>query len=300
MNWWARRTAFACSSRPGDASTQGPLTIATVGQSAARELSVSSVLLVPDGQPGAFETMHGRAGYGLHDANEQAPHPVPMTFTGSPAGGHAAALDVGERMVATGLALTASSAWHIALVGDDADLRCGLVFPDGTETLVDCTTNGGGVILDGTGHAEPVALFVEHTVGSSDVVLLYDIIVTEVQTSEPAHDSCETGVALDSECDDCVESICAVDPYCCNNYWDSICVGEVLTVCDQVHCDASKGSCSHSVCETGPALVAQCDSPPVSPSCVAAICTVDSYCCNNHWDGICVGAVQSVCGLTCG
>jgi len=25
--------------------------------------------------------------------------------------------------------------------------------------------------------------------------------------------------------------ICAVDPYCCNNSWDAICVGEVASVC---------------------------------------------------------------------
>jgi hypothetical protein len=28
-----------------------------------------------------------------------------------------------------------------------------------------------------------------------------------------------------------VSTICSVDPFCCNNSWDSICVGEVTTEC---------------------------------------------------------------------
>jgi hypothetical protein len=46
-----------------------------------------------------------------------------------------------------------------------------------------------------------------------------------------AHGRCSTGAALNSGCDSCVSSICAVDPYCCNTYWDSICVNEVSSVC---------------------------------------------------------------------
>jgi hypothetical protein len=293
-------TAMISASFVADASTAGPLTIATVGQSAAQELSVSSVALVLEGQTDAFDTMDRRVGYGVHWAKDQGADAEPMTFVASPDGGYAAALEFDRRMVATGLALTADASWQVQLVGDDADLRCGLVFADGSEQIVDCSTNDAGVILDGTGHGEPAALFVEHTQGPNEVVSLYDMVVTEVASCQPAHDTCATGVALDPACDGCVDSICAVDSYCCNNYWDGICVGEVLTVCDQVHCDASKGSCTHSVCANGPALSAQCDSPPVSPSCTAAICNVDPYCCNNYWDGICVGEVDSVCGLDCG
>jgi len=46
-----------------------------------------------------------------------------------------------------------------------------------------------------------------------------------------AHLLCSTGVALTSGCSPCVTSICAVDPFCCNVSWDSICVGEVGSVC---------------------------------------------------------------------
>jgi cysteine-rich repeat protein len=48
-----------------------------------------------------------------------------------------------------------------------------------------------------------------------------------------AHDKCDTGVALDATCDPCVAQICAVDPFCCTNSWDSACVGEVSSVCGE-------------------------------------------------------------------
>jgi hypothetical protein len=38
---------------------------------------------------------------------------------------------------------------------------------------------------------------------------------------------------LDPACDECVWYICDVDPYCCNNEWDDICVGEVTGVCGE-------------------------------------------------------------------
>ena len=291
-------SAVLAASFVADAATDGPLTVAVTGQSAAQDISVSQVLLVPDGQTGAFETMHRRVGYGVHDVASQTPEAVPMSFAGSPTGGYAAVLDKGQRMVATGLALTASSRWHVDLSGDPANLRCGLLLPDGSEIETDCATDDGGVVLDGTGQPAPVALYVEH--GGTGHVSLYDLVVTEVSSCQPAHPTCETGVALAPTCDDCVDQICNVDPYCCATYWDSICVGEVLSVCDQAYCPASQGSCAHSICATGPKLSASCDAPPISPSCTAAICNVDPYCCGTYWDSICVGEVDSVCGLGCG
>lgn len=46
-----------------------------------------------------------------------------------------------------------------------------------------------------------------------------------------AHDVCASGSALDPSCDPCVASICAADPYCCENHWSSICVNEVASIC---------------------------------------------------------------------
>lgn len=48
-----------------------------------------------------------------------------------------------------------------------------------------------------------------------------------------AHDTCDIGPALDPSCDPCVDQICQEDPYCCDTYWDSVCVGEVESVCGE-------------------------------------------------------------------
>jgi len=49
-----------------------------------------------------------------------------------------------------------------------------------------------------------------------------------------AHSKCVTGVALNvNDCDSCVGQICAADSFCCNNSWDSACVGEVASICHQ-------------------------------------------------------------------
>ena len=45
------------------------------------------------------------------------------------------------------------------------------------------------------------------------------------------HDACDTGVALDPQCDPCVAQICAVDDFCCTVYWDRPCVDQVASVC---------------------------------------------------------------------
>jgi hypothetical protein len=42
---------------------------------------------------------------------------------------------------------------------------------------------------------------------------------------------CTQGGALDPSCDPCVDTICSVDPFCCDTEWDSLCVEEVASEC---------------------------------------------------------------------
>ena len=104
------------------------------------------------------------------------------------------------------------------------------------------------------------------------------------------HDICEEGEALDASCGDCAAQICAVDPFCCSSGWDSICVGEVQSVCGQ---SCSAPECAHPLCETGDPLDPACD------SCAAQICAVDPYCCSGQWDRICTAQVETVCQGSC-
>jgi hypothetical protein len=48
-----------------------------------------------------------------------------------------------------------------------------------------------------------------------------------------SHAICSTGGALTPDCDPCAGQVCGQDPYCCSTQWDSICVGEVGSICGQ-------------------------------------------------------------------
>jgi hypothetical protein len=114
-----------------------------------------------------------------------------------------------------------------------------------------------------------------------------------------SHPKCQTGSALRTGADLCVTTVCDVDPFCCNNSWDALCVQEVGTVCENLSCPQSAGSCAHPLCATGATLTPACDAGSKT-SCVTAICAVDPYCCNVQWDSICVAEVSGVCGKHCG
>jgi hypothetical protein len=107
------------------------------------------------------------------------------------------------------------------------------------------------------------------------------------------HPDCSTGDALESGCDACATEVCAQDSYCCTTLWDSICVGEVGSICHETCGGGGGGSCKHSECNTGTKLKTGCD------TCVSEICSEDSYCCSTKWDSICVSEVSSICAESC-
>ncbi|MBL8949010.1 MAG: hypothetical protein JNK45_37920 [Myxococcales bacterium] len=108
-----------------------------------------------------------------------------------------------------------------------------------------------------------------------------------------AHSECVAGVLLAADCSGCAAEVCAVDAFCCATSWDGICVNEAAIMCAAPLCSA----CAHSPCDAGGFLVSGCDAG--FSNCVASVCAADPFCCNSSWDGVCVGEVASVCGLTC-
>ena len=46
-----------------------------------------------------------------------------------------------------------------------------------------------------------------------------------------AHDVCAQGDPLDASCSACAQALCQADPYCCQQGWDDVCVGEVVSYC---------------------------------------------------------------------
>jgi subtilisin family serine protease len=73
------------------------------------------------------------------------------------------------------------------------------------------------------------------TLQGGKTVILFDGFQVEsggsLKVVTCGHSLCATGLKLIAGCHDCVDAICAVDAFCCATAWDSICVGEVLSVC---------------------------------------------------------------------
>ena len=105
-----------------------------------------------------------------------------------------------------------------------------------------------------------------------------------------AHNYCTEGGPLDVGCDDCVDAICASDPFCCGTLWDNVCVGLVESTCQET---CSLTTCEHDVCQEGQAMTSGCD------PCTTAICAADSFCCSDTWDSLCVANVEVICDLSC-
>jgi len=103
-----------------------------------------------------------------------------------------------------------------------------------------------------------------------------------------AHELCEPGPVLDPACDSCAATVCTADAFCCNVFWDRVCVDEVETMCG-LTCQG----CTHDFCAVGDPLANDCD------PCAANVCSFDPYCCSVAWDSRCVEEAADSCGLSC-
>lgn len=92
----------------------------------------------------------------------------------------------------------------------------------------------------------------------------------------------------------CCETVCAVDPFCCNAVWDGICANEGLVLCGVV-CNY------HAPCEflSGDCCVDNGTPGCGNPSCCAAVCSSDPFCCNTVWDSNCAKEAANLC-YNCG
>jgi hypothetical protein len=106
----------------------------------------------------------------------------------------------------------------------------------------------------------------------------------------PAKGSCCTNNETPGCLDPAVEAaVCALDPFCCNSRWDSICAGEAETI---------GGSCTGNCCESN-------GTPGCSSTgnidCEECVCASDSFCCTSAWDATCASAANAAeCGPACG
>ncbi|MEZ4446004.1 MAG: hypothetical protein R3B72_43410 [Polyangiaceae bacterium] len=172
-------------------------------------------------------------------------------------------------------------------------------------------------------------------------------VTTDVTTGEGV---CSTGECLppDAACDgsvDCCDGECSVEGFCrqvcsgrdepcttnedcCNETCDTLigtcaCSPANAFCADNQDCcngqcgpdgrcveDCQPTACSHSVCDTGPALTETCpcdicagnaNLPNAVNVCVSTICQYPQYahCCCDDWGLDCVEAVSLICGTAC-
>ena len=93
----------------------------------------------------------------------------------------------------------------------------------------------------------------------------------------------------------CCETVCAIDQFCCEVRWDTVCGQAATEVC---------GPCERVCGYTDPANPAAraCRTAHVQPGCSDAVCCdsvcyIDSFCCSVSWDFTCVEAARATCAL---
>lgn len=95
-------------------------------------------------------------------------------------------------------------------------------------------------------------------------------------------------------CDDaaCCQTVCLLDPFCCDSAWDTNCVILASFACETDGGDcgvAGSGSCFE------PNGSASCD----DEQCCEDVCLIDPRCCDVVWDILCVTTAESVCVEGC-
>jgi hypothetical protein len=174
-------------------------------------------------------------------------------------------------------------------IDDDCDGTVDDGDPGGGTT---CTTGLSGVCAAGEQHCVDSGLHCEQLHFSSPETCngLDDNCNGPVDEGDPGGGAvCSTG-----DLGICAAGVehCIAGSVVCNGLYSPVpenCSDSLDNDCDGI---VNDGCCSHDLCTTGEPLPESCD------PCVATICAGDDYCCTGWWDGVCVGAVLSICGLT--
>lgn len=87
----------------------------------------------------------------------------------------------------------------------------------------------------------------------------------------------------------CCKLVCAEDDYCCTTEWDATCVqlalGKPECGCFYECGDTCAGDCCR----------AHDNQACADADCCAAVCQVDSYCCDTLWDAACASDARAIC-----
>lgn len=84
----------------------------------------------------------------------------------------------------------------------------------------------------------------------------------------------------------CCESVCMIDPSCCDTAWDETCATQAVGTCGLLPACGGGASCE-TVSESP-----SCD----DPVCCGTVCGADPWCCVVAWDQGCVLGAEESCG----
>ncbi|HZO13767.1 MAG TPA: hypothetical protein VFB62_10935 [Polyangiaceae bacterium] len=183
-----------------------------------------------------------------------------------------------------------------SVTGSGAGTTVGVGPGTGTSTVT--TTTGPGTTTTGssgtatsTGTTTTTVAATSGTGGMSSSMSATTVTTTSSGTGgnpNCPHDVCTDGPALQPSCGMCETSVCTQDPYCCQAWWDGLCIQEANQLC-MANCPY----CPHDMCDTGEALSPACD------PCVAQVCASNPNCCSSWWGGGCIQLVGTICNIAC-
>jgi len=170
-----------------------------------------------------------------------------------------------------------STAWATGCTADIANDDAQVSVPDLLELLGNWGTDGPGSDL-----AEP-----------NDVVGVSDLLEMLSQWGECPFPSCggsEAGNCFlangtpGCQDEDCCKTVCDADNFCCDVEWDSLCVDTALDLCGNAACPG-EGDCFSANGTPG------CE----DETCCNIVCSIDPFCCDSEWDGICADEANDNC-----
>lgn len=193
--------------------------------------------------------------------------------------------------------------WHGGCIGLANQLCGGLCCGDGQcagESCNDCTADCGNCppgptcphrVCFGADNAAPLNTTDCYDPCMDEVCADINPTTDNCCDPEPPSWSAECTALQKSVCGEyeCIKDVCDQMASCCTTAWTQQCV-QIAT--NTPSCDTDC-NCSHGICQDGGALGPSCD------PCVTAVCEADPYCCDQNWDGICVGEVGTLCGIIC-
>ncbi len=96
-------------------------------------------------------------------------------------------------------------------------------------------------------------------------------------------------------CDDaeCCDTVCPLDPFCCETLWDGSCVALATFLCSA----AKPGECGDPT--AGSCFTVHSAPACSDASCCEAVCTLSPSCCTAAWDFVCVSLANQVCITFC-